>query len=79
ADFRALPTSAEVFSYFWGSGELLSLSGTASAEAAGRFAPLIPDNSSPVTYRNSTNTLTPETTARISTSHNPCTPFCVSP
>ncbi|WP_208475957.1 hypothetical protein, partial [Escherichia coli] len=22
---------------------------------------------------------TPETTARISTSHNPCTPFCVSP
>ncbi|ATB74960.1 hypothetical protein CNQ56_22275 [Escherichia coli] len=60
-----------------GDGALLS--DTANAEAAGCSAPLIPDNPSPVTYGNSTNTLTPETTARISTSHNPCTPFCVSP
>ena len=51
-----------------GSGALLS--GTANAEAAGRSAPLIPDNPSPVTYCNSTNTLTPETTARISTGSN---------
>ncbi|ENZ5073903.1 hypothetical protein ACMEQQ_004767, partial [Escherichia coli] len=52
----------------WGSGALLS--GTANAEAAGCSAPLIPDNPSPVTYGNSTNTLTPETVTRISTSSN---------
>lgn len=53
-----------------GAGALLSLSGTANAEVAGRSAPLTPANLSPFTYCNSTNTLTPETTARISTGSN---------
>ena len=49
-----------------GSGALLS----GTTNAAGRSAPPIPDNPSPVTYCNSTNTLTPETVTRISTSSN---------
>ncbi|EFB2435480.1 hypothetical protein FCY43_11175 [Escherichia coli] len=49
-----------------GAGALLS----GTTKAAGRSAPPIPDNPSPVTYGNSTNTLTPETVTRISTSSN---------
>lgn len=49
-----------------GAGALLS----GTTNAAGRSAPPIPDNPSPVTYCNSTNTLTPETVTRISTSSN---------
>ncbi|KZJ15593.1 hypothetical protein AWG79_24635 [Escherichia coli] len=49
-----------------GAGALLS----GTTNAAGRSAPPIPDNPSSVTYCNSTNTLTPETVTRISTSSN---------